>query len=669
MHRTCQTGFTHGFSLRRNQRVQFVAHLVTRDAQYVGAMGALGAHERRTLVAVCEVMIPAGRVLTAADAATMTRIEEDVARGGTPALRALQATLWMLDAMAFANKSRLFASLPAGDRATLLERWIADAAMPIRLALRALAAMVKSAYFEDARPVEIFGNEALLPIAEESARWMSQMTDGANVSKDCELDADVVIVGTGAGGAPVAYELAARGHAVLLLEEGRYFGRHEFRRRPTETTRAAFRDGGMTFAMGNILAPVWVGVTVGGTTTVNSGTCYRTPARTLGMWRDELGLPMMTEAHLEPYFAKVESVLGIAPSEPEHMGGGARVMARGAEKLGVHFVPIRRNAPGCDGQGRCVFGCPTGAKRSTNVSYIPMALERGASLYARTRVDEILIEGGRVAGVRAKTSGGATVTVRARFTVLACGTLMTPLLLQASGLCKKSTMLGQNLSIHPAGGVLALFDERIDMQKGVPQSAAIDEWKDEGMMLEESGQPPEVAALALPLVGRRFVEVFEQYPHLSSFGYMIQDTSRGRVRRGWGGRLSISYSMNEVDTRRFQRCAEAVVELYLASGARAVYPGVRGFDEIRDADGLAKLRATKLRAGDFTTSAVHPLGTARMGTNPARSVVGPDHQAHDIKDLYVIDGSAVPSSLGVNPQVTIMALATRAADILDERLH
>ncbi len=629
---------------------------------------ALGDHERRILTAVCEVMIPAGRVLPAAGAATVARIEEDVARGGTSALRALQATLWMVDAMTFASRSRTFAPLPAEDRAALLDRWISDAAMPIRLALRALAAMVKGAHLDIARPPEIFGNESLLPIAEESARWMSQMTDGANVTEDAELEVDVVIVGTGAGGAPVAYELAARGHAVLLLEEGRWFGRHEFRKRPTETTRAAFRDGGMTFAMGNILAPVWVGVTVGGTTTVNSGTCYRTPARTLRAWRDELGLPMMTDAHLEPYFDKVESVLGIAPSAPEHMGGGARVIARGAEKLGVRFAPIRRNAPGCDGQGRCVFGCPTGAKRSTNVSYVPMALERGAALYSRTCVDEILVENGRAAGVRAKTTGGATLTVRARFTVLACGTLMTPLLLQSNGLCKSSGMVGKNLSIHPAGGVLALFDERIDMQKGVPQSAAIDEWKDEGMMLEESGQPPEVAALALPLVGRRFVDVFEQYPHLSSFGYMIKDTSRGLVRRGWGGRLSISYSMNEDDVRRFQRCAESVVELYLASGARAVYPGVRGFDEIRDTDGLAKLRATKLRAGDFTTSAVHPLGTARMGTDPRKSVVGPDHQAHDMKDLYVIDGSAVPSSLGVNPQVTIMALATRAADILDERL-
>jgi choline dehydrogenase-like flavoprotein len=631
-------------------------------------VAALGTHERRVLAAVCEVVVPAGRVLPATDATTVARVEDDVARAGSLAVRALQTTLWALDAMAFLRKARMFASLSATDRLALLESSITDGATPVRLGLRALAATVKSAHLQVARPAAIFGDERALPIADEHARWMLQMTDGATVTTDTELEADVVVVGTGAGGAPLAYELAARGHAVLLLEEGRYFGRREFRGRPSDITRAAFRDGGMTFAVGNILAPVWMGVTVGGTTTVNSGTCYRTPPHTLRMWREQLGLPMMTEAHLEPYFDRVERVLGVAPSPEEQMGGGARAVARGAQKLGVHFSPIRRNAPGCDGQGRCVFGCPTGAKRSTNVSYIPMALERGAALFARTRVDQVLVEGARAIGLRARTAGGATLTVHARATVLSCGALMTPLLLRQSGLCQRSRMLGENLSIHPAGGVLALFDEHIDMRKGVPQSGAVDEWKAEGMVLEESGQPPEVAALALPLVGPRFVEVFERYPQLSSFGYMIQDTSRGSVRRGWGGRLSISYSMNEEDTRRFQTCVERLVELYLAAGARAVYPGVRRFDEIRDADGLARLRGARLRAGDFTTSAVHPLGTARMGADPATSVVDPDHCVHGVENLYVVDGSSVPSSLGVNPQITIMALATRAADILAERL-
>ncbi|MGH7434716.1 MAG: GMC family oxidoreductase, partial [Polyangiaceae bacterium] len=179
----------------------------------------------------------------------------------------------------------------------------------------------------------------------------------------------------------------------------------------------------------------------------------------------------------------------------------------------------------------------------------------------------------------------------------------------------------------------------------------------------------EVAALALALVGRKFVDVFERYPNLSSFGYMIKDTSRGRVKLGRGGRTAVSYWMNGDDTRRLQRCAASLTELYLAAGARAVYPGVHGFGEIKDETDLTELRTRRLRPGDFTLSAVHPLGTARMGTDPRTSVVGPDHESHDVKGLFIVDGSAVPSALGVNPQITIMALATRAAEGLHGRLE
>ena len=187
-------------------------------------------------------------------------------------------------------------------------------------------------------------------------------------------------------------------------------------------------------------------------------------------------------------------------------------------------------------------------------------------------------------------------------------------------------------------------------------------------MLEESGNPPEVAGIALPLVGPRFLEIVERYGSLGMFGFMIEDTSRGAVKPGAQGRPAIAYSVNETDTRRLQRGAEALVELFLASGATNVFPAVRGFEEICDLDGLAALRAHSLKPGDFALSAVHPLGTARMGLDPQTSVVRPDHETHDVPGLFVVDGSSVPTALGVNPQVTIMAMATRAAGLIHERI-
>jgi choline dehydrogenase-like flavoprotein len=229
-------------------------------------------------------------------------------------------------------------------------------------------------------------------------------------------------------------------------------------------------------------------------------------------------------------------------------------------------------------------------------------------------------------------------------------------------------MLGKNLSIHPAAKVLALFDERMDQWSGIPQSYAIDHFAEEGIMFEGGSLPFDIAALAFPWTGRRYTEIMELYPHLATFGFMIQDTSRGEVRAGVGGSPLVLYNMNSYDVARMQRGIEILCDVFLAAGSRRVLPLVAGFDEVHGPQDLERLRGRKLRAGDFEVAAFHPLGTCRIGVDPARSCVGPDHQAHDVRGLYVCDGSAIPSSLGVNPQMTIMAMSLRAAEILSGRL-
>jgi choline dehydrogenase-like flavoprotein len=297
-----------------------------------------------------------------------------------------------------------------------------------------------------------------------------------------------------------------------------------------------------------------------------------------------------------------------------------------------------------------------------------MALERGAQLLARTRAERVVVEGGRARGIVARTAGGATVTVRARATVIACGALMTPVLLLRQRLANGSGALGTNLSVHPAAPILARFDREVDMQRRVPQSWAVEELAAEGVMIEESGNPPEIVAVALPFVGRAFVDTIESYAHIAAFGAMIEDSSRGRVRPGRDGGPAITYSMNPSDAAKLKRGIDAAAELMLAAGAKQVFPALRGFPELVDADGLAALRRRAVQPSDFALSAVHPLGTAPMGLDPRTSVIGPDHQTHDVADLFVVDGASVPTALGVNPQITIMAMATRAAELLDARL-
>jgi choline dehydrogenase-like flavoprotein len=336
---------------------------------------------------------------------------------------------------------------------------------------------------------------------------------------------------------------------------------------------------------------------------------------------------------------------------------------------------LPRNAPDCDGQGVCCFGCPTGAKRSTDVSYVPEALKRGAQLITAARVMTSDIVAGRARGVVAELGGRAArdgkrprLTVKAEAVVVAGGTLMTPMLLRRSGACRTSGMLGKNLSVHPAAKVMALFDDRVDQTQGIPQGYTIDHFADEGLMFEGGSLPFDVAAVGVPWTGRRFVELMERFPYLATFGFMIQDTSRGEVREGFGGSPLVIYNMNKRDTALMQRGVELLCEVFQAAGARRVLPLAAGCDEVSTPEALAQLKAKRLRAGDIEMAAFHPLGTCRIGVDPATSCVGPDHEAHDVAGLYVCDGSAVPSSLGVNPQMTIMALALRAAEIVGERL-
>jgi choline dehydrogenase-like flavoprotein len=301
------------------------------------------------------------------------------------------------------------------------------------------------------------------------------------------------------------------------------------------------------------------------------------------------------------------------------------------------------------------------------VSYVPLALRAGAELYTDARVTRIILEGGRAVGIDAQSSSGRRVSVRARAVVVACGTLLTPVLLMRNGLGNASGQLGRNLSIHPAVGCMAEMSERIESWNGVPQGYSIDEFADEGILMEGVATPLEYAASAVSQIGPRLIELAEGYDRVASFGMMVSDTSRGRVRLV-RDRAVVTYHLNDGDVARLCRGIERLATIFFAAGAHTVITPVHGFEDIRSPDELDRFRAARIQASDLTLSAHHPLGTTAIGRDPRSSVIDPEHQVHDVPGLYVIDGSSVPSSLGVNPQVTIMALATRAADRLAARL-
>jgi choline dehydrogenase-like flavoprotein len=469
------------------------------------------------------------------------------------------------------------------------------------------------------------------------------------------VTADACVIGTGAGGAPVAALLAEAGMRVAILEEGAVHEPASMTARPRDMMARLYRDGGQIATVGAPPIVLPLGRGVGGTTLVNSGTCFRTPQRVLDRWRADHGL----ELDLADEFAFVEEAIGVREVPPELAGRNATLVKEGADRLGVSAGYLQRNARGCIGSGVCAFGCPTGAKQHAGQVWVPRAQRAGATTFTNTTAQRIAVEHGRVREVIARTAARGTVRVRAETVIVAAGALLTPLLLARNGLGATSGQLGRNLSIHPASAARALYDEVIDPWAGVPQSVYVDELAGDGIMLEGIAGPPDQGAMSTPRSGAEHRELMLAARRTGSFGVMVSDSARGTV-RSIGGRLLVRYDLHPGDAERFRRGFELLARIFFAAGAREVIVPIDGVPTLRGGD-VAPLRRARVRPRQIGAMAFHPLGTARAGRDPAASVVDPNLKVHGVDGLYVSDGSVVPSSLGVNPQITIMALAARLA--------
>jgi choline dehydrogenase-like flavoprotein len=621
----------------------------------------------RQALALARAILPDGRVLRGADERSVAAAARVLRHLSPHAPRGLEAIVGLLEHAALLRTGRRFSQLDADAQERLLRAWERD--RWLRWPLFALAYLLKSVHFE-----EPAAYRALRCVYErggpaEPARWLAQVIRGETLADAETLECDAVVVGTGAGGAVVGKELAARGHAVLFLEEGELWRRDSFDGRALEAHRRFYRNGGAVITLGNAPMPILMGRLVGGSTAVNSGTCFRTPPWILDGWCERLGSDDFAPARFDAHFDAVEAELGVATARAEYLGGAARVVARGCDSLGWRHFPLRRNAPDCDGQGLCNWGCPTDAKRSTNVSYVPRALGLGAQLVTGMRAERILLEAGRAVGVEARAvRGGARLRVRARAVVLAGGAVPTPLLLLGQGLCGTSGQLGRNLSLHPATCLSALFDENIEGYNAIPQGYGVDEFHREGILLLGASPALSVAALLFPMSGRRLMDAMDRIDRIASFGVMVEDEARGRVRRGPKGQPIVTYSLTATEIERLHRGLQRVAEIFLRAGARRIYPLLPRLPDLEPAEALRRLRGASLGASDFMLTSFHPLGTCRMGRDPKRSVVDLDHETHDVRGLFVVDGSVVPTAPAVNPQITIMAMAHRAAGRIDARL-
>ncbi len=477
-------------------------------------------------------------------------------------------------------------------------------------------------------------------------------------------DADVVVVGSGCGGAVVAAECAKAGRRVVVLEEGRHVQRAEYARyAPSEALRILYRDYGGVPAFGGGDSPLVLliaGRAVGGSSLVNGAVCGRTPEWVLDRWVKDFGLVDYAPDRMTPVFDEIETEMMVAET-PERLLNPATVRFRdAAHRLGYEGYRIRRNVQDCDGCCRCAFTCPHDHKKSVVITHLDVARKQGAVVIADCRAERLIRKDGRAAGIEGRSTDARRrpVRVTARKVVMAGGALFTPVFLQKNGLARASAHLGRHLTVHPSVRTYALFDAPVHGWKGAFQSYAIDQFRGEGVRLVNVMIPKGVMAGSLPRHGKELQDLLAQYDQLGLFGGMISDVSSGTVGH-FGWRPLIRYDMVPDDRKKVLRALELLCQVWFEAGAKRVFLPFHLTEaaEAASMDDAKRILASGISFRFLECTAQHPLGTCRMGVDPRASVVGPDGSVHGVPGLFVVDGSVVPSSVAVNPQVTIMAIA------------
>ena len=499
------------------------------------------------------------------------------------------------------------------------------------------------------------------------------MSGGMHSARDHEgdltLSADVVVVGSGAGGAVVATELAESGLDVLILEEGPNVTPSEYAgMRPSESLRHIWRDGAMSIAVGLGDTPainVTMGRCVGGSSVITGGVCFRIPDAVLNEWTTDLGLTDYTPEAMEPYFEHVEKAIHVEEVPVDMRSRSTALFAEGAEHLGIEMKPMSRNTKGCNGCGRCNFGCPHNAKLSVDISYLPRAVKAGAQLWSHCLVERISTTGGRAVGVtgrvlsRPDARPGGRLTVHAKRVVLAAGAWHTPLLLRSSGLGPRRHV-GRNLTLHPGFRVLARFDEPVRGWRGALQSAWSDHYEHEGLTMTSLFVPVGVLGATMPGVGVEHTDNAARIDHLAMFGGIIHDSGGGTVHRGPGREPFVTYRMSKEDRARIPVLVRHMADIFFAAGAKECFLPVLGLRGVT-ADGLRKVELEKVPGRRIECASQHPLGSCQMGASAERGAVDGDGKVFGVDGLWIADGSVLPTSLGVNPQLSIMSVATRVA--------
>ncbi len=642
-----------------------------------------------TLRALADTFIPAGPGAGALAGSALVDVDKLAAAIQAQPLGAQAEFGQLLDllekpfvGLTWAGPWRPFARLSAAERERLLQSWGASRLAPLRKGFHALRKLCVFLYYGNS-PVNGALNPAWQSLgypgpspagAAETDRPLRPLTPRADVTYTCE----VLVIGSGAGGGVVAGELAAAGHDVLVLEAGPYFHGTDFSQREVDMLGALY-DARGTLGTRDGSIGILAGACLGGGTTVNWAGAFRTPDYVLQEWATEHDASQFVSAEFRDSLDAVSAAMSVNTDYTRHNGQN-QALLDGSARLGQATKLIPRNEKGLDESdehfralGYSTLGDAHGHKQGTLNTYLPMAAAHGARLLADTRVARVTIENGRATGAEATYtpadgSPPVRVTVRAERVVVAGGAIQTPALLLRSGL--RHPHLGQHLHLHPTVAVAARYAHAMHSWHGPSMSIVNDSFTrlhgtNFGAKLETPPPHPGLLAMVLPWVsGAQHREMLDAADHLGSFIVLTRDRDGGRVHIDKHGAPLVDYQLSKFDRQNMLEGVRAAAEIHVAAGAHTVYLPHGTLPTLRAKDGrlenpalLAALPTLSWQPNRFGLYSAHQMSTCRLGGQAATHPVRPDGETVEVRGLYVADGSAFPACSGVNPMLTIMALA------------
>lgn len=585
-----------------------------------------------------------------------------------------------LGTFALSGHPRKFADLPLETREKIMLGWSTSPIGLLRQGFQGIKRLAHSLFFSIVNEQGTNPNWPAIqyagPPQPSAASPQPSTLSTLTINTDTTLTCDVVVVGSGAGGGVVAGVLAQAGHHVIVLEKGGYQNESDFTLREYEAFRSMYENAGILTSE-DLGFVILAGATLGGGTTVNWAAAFRPPEHVLHEWETEHRLTGFTGPEFQ---AALDAVCQRehVDSDESHFNPQNQLLYDGCQKLGYHTGVIPRNVNGCGDCGYCCFGCKTGAKQSTLKTWLPDAVKAGAQIIVNCRAEKVLIENGHAVGVAASV-GERRVNVRAKIVVVAAGALHSPALLIRSGIDNPN--IGLNLRLHPATSIRGELSSKAEAWRGVMMAAYSDELgnldgRHYGVKLETPPGHPGLIGFATPWLGARaYKDINLRMSHQAIFLILCRDRGSGRITVDKSGRPRIHYQLDRQDGEHVLKGIEAGLRVAVAGGAQEIGTLQSGVPYFRPTGNesdfenyLGQVRRAGSAANKLGLFSAHQMGTCRMGGERAKSVLTHTGESWDVRNLYVADASTFPTPSGVNPMITIQAIAYQIAQNIKNRL-